>query len=390
MEVIRRSSITVICTPTHAARKVVQRRVEKNNLQAYCRTDVVSYATAHATKYVRGVRVSTSFLSKREKDLFHIEKDQGVLETLILEEASMIDVVAAHELIHAMLRAFPSIIRVVFVGDVYQLRSASKGNLLDDLIRSRIPGTTLTINHRSGSLSHNIDCILEGDAEGIVLEPGKFEVVHVDDVSMAVDDSGCLITVVDTVASEVSRIEEQRGYQTHSMCYMHREIDALNKVFQRKYGPLRKMKPGLKILVKDSSLIHGHTVYRNDLLVVVSSKFKRGIVSLRLREWSRTKNSPQGPKFGVCVSKSMIDQAFSMGFSTTCHAFQGDESDAVVIHAVQNCRFFDRLALYTAASRSREMIVLVTVRGFGDWKSIVKSLNPGRVSCLSLVLDGEI
>ena len=53
---------------------------------------------------------------------------------------------------------------------------------------------------------HNIDCILEGNAEGIVLEPSRLEVVYVDDVSMAVDSSGCLITDVDTVAFEVSRI----------------------------------------------------------------------------------------------------------------------------------------------------------------------------------------
>ena len=71
MEIIRRSYITIICTPTHASRKVIQRRVEKNNLQAFCRADVGAYATAHASKYSREVRMSTSFLSKREKDLFH-------------------------------------------------------------------------------------------------------------------------------------------------------------------------------------------------------------------------------------------------------------------------------------------------------------------------------
>ncbi|CAM9731286.1 unnamed protein product, partial [Ectocarpus fasciculatus] len=342
MEIIRRSSGTIIATPTHAARKVVQRRVEKNNLQQYCRADVVSYIKTHASKY----------------DLFSI----SVMETLILDEVSMIDVVAAHEMIRSLLRAFPTIIRIVFVGDTNQLRSAQKGNLLDDLIKSKIPGSTLTINHRSGSLSRNIDCILEGRADDIVMEPGKFEVLTVDDVKMAVDSSGLVIHVADKVASEMTRIEEERGFQTHSMCYMHREIDTLNSVFRRKHGPLQKMKTGLKIRVKDPSKIHGPTLYGNDLLTVVSSKFKRGIVSIRLREWSRTKNAPQGPKFRVCVSKSSLDQAFTMGFSTTCHAFQGDESDAVVIHAVQNCRYFDRLALYTAVSRARELIVLVTVK----------------------------
>lgn len=392
MEIIRRSSVTIVCTPTHASRKVVQKRAEKNIMGSFCRTDVLSYIKTHASKYVRGVRESTTVISKREEALFTMNKEgHEVLENLVLEEASMIDVVAAHELIRVMLMAFPTIIRIIFVGDTKQLKSVAKGNILEDLIRSKsIPGTTLTINHRSGALSHNIDCILEGKVKGIVMEPGKFEVVYVDEVTMGIDEHGCTIHVADTVASEMSRIEDQRGYQTHSMCYMNKEIDILNKVFRKKWGLLKKFKPGLKLRIKDRSLIHGDTVYGNDLLVVLSSKLKRGIWSLRLREWSRTHDAPEGPVLKLYAPKALVSDAFAMGYSTTCHAFQGDEADAVVIHAVQNCRFFDRLALYTAVSRARELIVLVTVRGRGEWTSIVKSFNPGRFSCLSLVLVGDL
>lgn len=388
MEIIRRSAKTMICTPTHAARKVVARRMKMSGVSEFCSVDVIAYIQIHAKKYSEGERCSNSPRYAREEYLFGKMKD---LETLVVEEASMVDIVSISKLIRSMVDAFPSMIRIVFVGDTNQLRSIGKGNILDDLITSKsIPGTILSINHRSGALSKNIDCILNGNMEDIVEEKGKFEVLYVDEVSTDTDEDGTTRHVAPTVVSEMVRVYAQMGHQTHSICYTHKELDLVNEGFHNIHGKLLDLTPGLKIRVKSPSLVLGSTVYGNDLLVLESSSIRKGVIHLELREWSRTKQSPSDDTFSAHVVKNKLNQAFSVGYSTTCHSFQGDEADAIVIHAVQNCKYFDRMALYTAASRARELIVLVTIRGRGNWGQIMSRVNDERVSCLSYVLDDDI
>lgn len=387
MEIIRRSSSTIILTPTHAARKVVQSRVDKSSLGKYCRIDVIAYVKYHVRKYKQGKRVSGTKIVKRERDLFGYTEGEPLLETLIIEEASMVDIVSASKSISGMVNSFPSLKRVVFVGDTKQLRSISKGNMLDDIIKSNsIPGTSLTINHRSGSLSTNIDCILNGDADGIKIDPGKFDVVYVDEVDI---DNG-VYHLAEKVHFEMSNIVRLGENQVHSLCYMHKELDKVNNIFKETNGKIGELRPGLKLRVTRPSGIRGTTVYGNDLLEVVSHHIDEKETIIVVKEWNRTKRVESNTTFEIIVTTSMVSSVFVLGFSTTCHSFQGDEADAIVVHAVQNCKYFDRLALYTAVSRAREKVVIVTVRGERSWLEIIETLNPDRISCFSNVLDGEI
>lgn len=395
MEIIRRSSSTIICTPTHAARKVIQKRIEKNCLQDFCRADVGAYIKGCAKNYDGGVRECDKPLLHREMTLFELAIDPDIgIETLVMEESSMIDVASAADILQSMVYAFPDLRRIVFVGDTKQLQSIGKGNMLDDLIESEsIPGSTLCINHRSGSLSHNIDCILEGRTGDIILENKKFEIKYIDEVETEVDEfDRCLNYVTKNVVDEMIRSKKLLGYQTHTLCYTHDEVDRVNSWVAKKpggVGPMSCMKKGYKVRVKNPDKVVGKVVYRNDILSVVESNVdESGNIDLAVKEWKRTR-STKSPVFNVCVKKNNLNSAFEAGYATTMHSFQGDESDAIVIHAVQNCKYFDRLALYTAASRARNLIVLVTVRGRRGWESIVESLNPKRVSCLKHTLDDD-
>lgn len=196
--------------------KEIQRRIEKNGLQEHCRADVIAFVNIHAPKYKWGKMYSNTNTSQREIDFFTDD-----IETVIIEEASMVDTaVSSSKLRLSMVDAFPSIIRVVFVGDVNQLQSIT--NILNALIQSNaVPGATLAINHRSGALSKNIDCILEGNNEGIVIEPGKFGVVDVDDVDVVNKDGVYTRHASMPVVEEMSRISRETGHQLHSLCFMH-------------------------------------------------------------------------------------------------------------------------------------------------------------------------
>lgn len=399
MEIIRRSSSTIICTPTHAARKVIKKRIEKTNLEEFCRADVGAFMQIHSKKYVNGKRCYSSSATKREKYLFEIAIDPDFpLETLVIEESSMMGIIATSNIIQYMTNAFPTLHRIIFVGDTKQLPSIGKGNVLEDLIRcSYVKGSTLTINHRSGSLSHNIDCILEGRPNDIILEDGKFEIKYVDEVEHVFDEltEKTNSYVTDHVVDEMVRLRKKKGYRTHTLCYMNSEVSRVNTCVSKlpRVGDLKDLKKGYKVRVKSPQYLTGDEesdICKNDILNIMGfTLLNNNKIDILLRDWPRTNNLEPSPVFNAIVYKDKLDVAFESGFATTVHSFQGDESDAIVVHAVKNCKYYDRLALYTAVSRARSMVSLVTIRGDKDWKSIVNSLNPVRISCLSETLDDK-
>ena len=80
----------------------------------------------------------------------HNEQDQLDVDAVILDEASMVDLV----LMQALLAALPSDCRLVLVGDPHQLPSVGPGNLLADLLRSRtLPTVQLTEIFRQAAAS---------------------------------------------------------------------------------------------------------------------------------------------------------------------------------------------------------------------------------------------
>ena len=96
-------------------------------------------------------------------------------------------------------------------------------------------------------------------------------------------------------------------------------------------------------------------------------------------------DSVDGKEFEI---KFKHKECISFAYSTTCHSFQGDEVDCIIIHGIQNALYFDRMALYTAASRARKMIIIVTNKN-NSWENIVKRKNPPRVSYFDKLLKRE-
>ena len=80
----------------------------------------------------------------------HNEREPLETDAVILDEASMVDIV----LMQALLAALPGGCRLVLVGDPHQLPSVGPGNLLSDLLRSqRLPTLRLTEIFRQAAAS---------------------------------------------------------------------------------------------------------------------------------------------------------------------------------------------------------------------------------------------
>jgi exodeoxyribonuclease V alpha subunit len=71
-------------------------------------------------------------------------------DLIIIDEASMLDTI----LMYSLLKAIPTTARIIFVGDIDQLPSVGAGNVLNDLIQSKvIPVTRLTDIFRQAASS---------------------------------------------------------------------------------------------------------------------------------------------------------------------------------------------------------------------------------------------
>ncbi|MBP3319331.1 MAG: AAA family ATPase, partial [Ruminiclostridium sp.] len=101
----------------------------------------------------------------------HNERDPLDTDAVILDEASMVDVV----LMQALLAALPGGCRLVLVGDPHQLPSVGPGNLLSDLLRSqRLPTLRLTEIFRQAAASAIIRgarAVDQGDCPVLVNDP---------------------------------------------------------------------------------------------------------------------------------------------------------------------------------------------------------------------------
>ncbi len=101
----------------------------------------------------------------------HNERDPLDTDAVILDEASMVDII----LMQALLAALPGGCRLVLVGDPHQLPSVGPGNLLSDLLRSqRLPTLRLTEIFRQAAASAIIRgarAVDQGDCPVLVNDP---------------------------------------------------------------------------------------------------------------------------------------------------------------------------------------------------------------------------
>ncbi|MFR2157479.1 MAG: ATP-dependent RecD-like DNA helicase [Evtepia gabavorous] len=101
----------------------------------------------------------------------HNEREPLDTDAVILDEASMVDLV----LMQALLAALPGGCRLVLVGDPHQLPSVGPGNLLSDLLRSRrLPTLRLTEIFRQAAASAIIRgarAVDQGDCPVLVNDP---------------------------------------------------------------------------------------------------------------------------------------------------------------------------------------------------------------------------
>jgi exodeoxyribonuclease V alpha subunit len=291
------------------------------------------------------------------------------LDLLVVDEASMLDVMLANSL----LRALEPGTHLLLVGDIDQLPSVGAGDVLREIINSgQVPVTRLTEIFRQAAGSEiitNAHLINQGEMPIFDSEAEDFFRFPADTPEKAAD------WIEDLV---INRIPEKFGL-SHSdiqiLVPMYRGpagIHSINARLQEVLNPPGPLKPECKLF---------GTVYRpGDKVMQVRNDYEKQVFngdigfiqSISATEQTLTIDFDGNP---VVYAWSEGDQ-LTLAYAVSVHKSQGSEFPVIVMPLLtQHYMMLQRNLLYTAITRAKRVCVLVT-----NPKALGIAVNNNRVA----------
>ncbi len=294
-----------------------------------------------------------------------------VADALILDECSMIDL----PLMDALLAAVPERARVVFVGDVDQLPSIGPGNLLRDMIDSRvIPCCRLHTIYRQSEKSRIIlNAHRVNQGLSLVLPPRDKEAPLSDFYFISQESPDEILrTVLSLVTERIpSRFRLDPKTDVQVLTPMRKNelgSENLNRLLQEALNP------------KGLSLERGGRIFRvGDRVLQICNNYGKGafngdiglIHSLDPETVRLTVQFDSGP---VEYDAHELDE-LELAYACSIHKSQGSEYPAVVIVlATQHFKLLQRNLLYTAITRGKKLVCLV-----GSLKAVYIAIRNNRL-----------
>lgn len=296
----------------------------------------------------------------------HNEQNPLDTDAVILDEASMVDIV----LMQALLAALPGNCRLVLVGDPHQLPSVGPGNLLSDLLRSqRLPTLRLTEIFRQAAASAIIRgarAVDSGDCPVLINDPaGDFFFLRRLHPETAVE------TIVELcrtrlpknmgIAPEQIQVLSPTRKGTAGTASLNRALQAAvnppaPEKNEKSYGSalfrvgdrVMQVKNNYDVMWEeiDGGTI-GMGIFNGDIGRIEAIDASSGIVTVDFDD-HRAEYTPD-----------MMNQ-LEPAYAITVHKAQGSEYRAVILSAVDAApMLLTRGVLYTAMTRAKELLILV-------------------------------
>ena len=302
--------------------------------------------------------------SMKEAGFKKNNKNRLKCDVLIIDEASMIDIV----LMHHLLKAVPREATLILVGDVNQLPSVGPGNVLNDLIISN----TFSVVELDRIFRQAKKSLIVVNAHRI--NKGMFPVVATDDrkgdfyfVQKEAPEE-VLCTIIDLVQNRIPN---------------KFKVDPVNDI--------QVLTPMHKGTIGSANLNHELQKILNPNKVLVqrgNREFKISDKVMQIRN-NYDKNTFNGD-IGRIISVDSIDQKMQINFdgrnveydfssldeivhayAISVHKSQGSEYPVVIIPVVtQHYILLQRNLIYTAITRGRKLVVLV-----GTKKALAMAIN---------------
>jgi exodeoxyribonuclease V alpha subunit len=293
-----------------------------------------------------------------------------VLDLLVVDEASMLDL----QLAHVLLRALKPGTHLLLVGDVDQLPSVGAGDVLREIIASGVAEVTrLTKIYRQAEQSHivaNAHRINQGEMPLFEKDSEDFFLFPASDAEAA---AGWVLDVVR------ERIPGRFGLdplnQVQVLAPMYRGpagVTALNVALQDALNPATALKAERNFF---------GTLYRvGDKLMQVRNDYEKGVFNGDIGRLAAIDTEAQ--TISVDFEGRAVDYDWSEGdqlnlaYAVTVHKAQGSEFPCVVLPVLtQHFVMLQRNLLYTAITRAEKVCVLV-----GNKKAIAIAVSNNTVA----------
>ncbi len=291
-------------------------------------------------------------------------------DLVVIDESSMVDT----ELMANLLEALPPSCHMLIVGDVDQLPSVGAGNVLHDLIESRLFKTVRLqeiYRQSEGSLiSVNAKRINEGElpeTDGAGLEKGQ-DFFFISKVKPADMQAAVLEMVLERIPKQFG-LDAKRDIQVLTpMLKRGIGVELMNEELQQRLNtesvqykaPFYRFNVGDKIMQTRND--YGKDIFNGDIGFVVSANRKKGEVKCDFEgrmveyEWHELENT-------------------SLAYAMTVHKSQGSEYPAVVMPLdLRHGIMLQRNLLYTAVSRGKQLVVLI-----GNKMALEKAVKNNRI-----------
>ncbi len=276
-------------------------------------------------------------------------------DLIIVDEASMIDIL----LMNHLLKAVENGSHLLLVGDVDQLPSVGPGNVLRDLISSKvIPVTRLSTIFRQAADSAivvNAHRINRGEAPITSREIKDFFVFHQNDPEQAAE------LVLDLVVKRIpSRFGHDPSTAIQVLSPMHRGPAGVTELNQRLQERLNPPAPG------KAQYNHGQRSFRpGDRVMQIRNNYDKKVFNGDLGTLTRIDFEEQllyveFDTGSVAYEFNQLDELVH-AYAISIHKAQGSEFPVVVIPLLaQHYMMLQRNLLYTGVTRARSLVVLVS------------------------------
>ncbi len=289
-------------------------------------------------------------------------------DAIIVDELSMVDL----WLVDHLVQATPEGTNLVLVGDADQLPSVGPGNVMEDIIDSGTVGVQelkkIYRQSRQSDIVTNAHRINEGEFPIIREKDTDFFFYREGDPERAAEK------IVELASKEIPEewgIDPLENVQVLSPMYKGGcGVDRLNDLLQAKlnpgdrlgFGPKDKFRVGDKVMQTENDYEKG--VFNGDIGRIVAADESAGTLQVEY------------PDYGVLTYEKDEIKALDLAYAVTIHKSQGSEYQAVILPVLnQHYVMLKRNLLYTAVTRSRELVVVV-----GSRKAMGIAINNDRES----------
>lgn len=296
---------------------------------------------------------------KDQDDFFYNEYNKTLHHLIIVDETSMIDI----NLFNALLKGISPHVKLILVGDIFQLPSVGAGLVLSDLISSDLFNyVPLNIIYRQSNNSY-----IPYLAKEIKNRDLSEDFLNKrDDYAFFMSEN----TQIKSYIEQIIRISQEKGITEHQMQILapmykgENGIDNLNIALQEIYNPAKRSKNELK---------YGDITYRegDKVLQLVNDLDKNvfnGDIGYILSVYPKIKIDFEG---NIAEYEKKDLHQIKHAYAITIHKSQGSEFEHVIMPISRSYyKMLYNQLVYTGVSRAKKSLTIV-----GDPKAFMQAIN---------------